>query len=99
MAKINSVSGRLQTRYNSWTITEGHTATFTLDDFESWWLAAKTREDKLSPTDMQALYDNFLYLAESEEREITHTASELRSIIRSCADEWNARIDREANNS
>lgn len=83
-------------KINSWYIEEGHTATFGNDDFESWWLAGMDRDDKIKKHHRIELYENCLYLAEAEQREMTQNTPELRSAIDDWADKWNLKIDTSA---
>lgn len=80
-------------KINSWHIEDGYTATFGPEDFESWWLAGMDREDKIKKPNRRELYENCLYLAEAEQREMTQDAPDLRDAIDNWADRWNARID------
>ncbi len=86
-------------KINSWHIEDGCTATFGPDDFERWWLEGMTREDKIKKHDRSELYENCLYLAEAEHREMTQTLAELREAINNWADKWNEIITRASNNS
>jgi len=81
-------------KINSWQIESGCTATFGPDDFERWWLEGMTREDKIKKHDRSELYENCLYLAEAEQREMIQTAAELKNAINEWADQWNDIIDR-----
>jgi hypothetical protein len=84
---------KTMTKINTWHIEDGYTATFGPNDFESWWLAGMTRDDKIKKQYRSELYENCLYLAEAEQRKMTQSASELKSAINDWADDWNKKID------
>ena len=86
------------TRFNQWHIDPDpnggvYAATFGPDDFETWFLTGADRNTRFSAKNEQELYDNCKYLAESECRLITQSASELKRDIRNWANSWNEQID------
>ena len=66
------------------------TAIFDNDDFERWWLHGRARNDRVSQSDQDELFENCLYLCESEGRVLAQTHEELRQAIASWAEDWNA---------
>jgi len=73
--------------------SNGHLyATFGEDDFESWWLAGMTRSDPVSAANQDELYENCVYLANAEGREMSQSEEELRKLIEAWADKWNQRL-------
>ena len=83
--------------YNKWHVDktpdgDEFTATFEPRDFESWFLEGESRDTPFTPSNEVELYENCLYLAQSEARRITQSARELRHAIKAWAADWNARI-------
>ena len=83
-------------KINSWPIygdneNGEYTATFTSDDFETWYLSGRNRNEPVMPRDRRELVDNCIYLACTEARRMTQTRQELRDAIDRWADRWNER--------
>ena len=81
-------------KINSWHIETGYTATFESDDFDRWFLEGADRETRVTRRDERGLFENCIYLASAEYREMSQTASELKTAIREWADEWNSKISK-----
>ncbi len=81
--------------YNDYSLETSDTATFTDEDFETWWLAGMTRQDLFDESDMISLFENCYYLAKSEDRLVTQEPDELWNAIETWMNKWNDRIDNE----
>ena len=74
---------------NAWHVEPGLTAEFEADDFECWWLAGRTREDRVAQADQTKLIENCIYLARAEQRRMLQTIAQLRTAVRDWAKRWN----------
>jgi len=79
----------MRQKWNTWHIEPGYQADYDCDDFDSWFLAGGDRETRVTALHKQQLFENCIYLAEVENREIVGTPKQLRDQINQWAISWN----------